>query len=946
MPKTGYSALAILIIAALCFFAQSSNSVSAELDCVVPYAAGTISGPIYELKSVNGTLVASAARGLFHVYSDTTGGMRPIAGGSGRLTTFVKEVGDRWYVATEVGLYEFDGVRGEVRPVGSGADLGLVKDILHDGNVTFIAAQKGLARLNADAVVIEVSRDATRLIPLDGEVYAAIDGAFYALRKGVWQQMTAPLPTIYVVEKHPSFPNAFVVGADPGVFFVQKLDGQLKVFAVDQYVPPIGLVLDILTRPGQLLIGSRTGVFWLSTESLRAATAKRIPSYIYRDVDAPVRFDTQLVYDVFDAPAFTLAASDQGLFRLNGDILRKIPTSGAPGPIFQVFSGGRKILLPSREGIFEYTSEIIDENGIERADKKRLIVGRAADGIRITVDLGKCALAASEIALNWQLSSLKGKGQKGRATFVRTDHNKASYDIVFEAFNAEEIGNHTLQIYGVASDGSIVKLGSVDLSVTRDWLGLILSLFAFAGVSSAAGHLLFFTTLIVLAPKQNWAFNTLFDSRFGKGRIYFGAVLSRSKMLQLYVFSSAYRSLRAYWLQASLETYHAVPIRSADGSVRSSDQLLNILCQNRRVCLCGEAGKGKSAAVEFIARSYFATDTLFRAWQETKVFLIPVRLRYLRRVDDRDLDWLVRALQVTLSEFGWEITDEALLKTLVTSGFFAFCLDGMNEIDRDDDLLLVSKEAPRVAILYTTRGRTLPGFIRYNLPEDLSKHASGILSSRYGSETAKALLDALSPNLLDELKSGFEIVILAVLYISSGRVPSRRLDLYDMIVDQAQTQGLNIVLDRALSRCAWELWQKDERRLDGAGGLSEGDLGILEDVKIVSFHSGKYCEFSHDQMRGFFAARWLTTHLGVVSMIRSALESPPIWGLAPAVQREMFEFLGEQLVRRMVAGDLRMTDLESLGQFAVASDVRWALQHEIARAAGAHGVPIKVELGH
>ena len=82
------------------------------------------------------------------------------------------------------------------------------------------------------------------------------------------------------------------------------------------------------------------------------------------------------------------------------------------------------------------------------------------------------------------------------------------------------------------------------------------------------------------------------------------------------------------------------------------------------------------------------------------------------------------------------------------------------------------------------------------------------------------------------------------------------------------------------------------------GKFTSDELEILSNSNIVFWHGANFVEFSHDQMRGFFAARWLATHLGTTTLIIDALKADDVWKQPGAVQSELFAFFAEIIIAK------------------------------------------------
>jgi hypothetical protein len=927
----------------------AANTVAAaEMDCVVKIASSSASGPIYELMHDRQSILAASARGLFILdYRQNESTLALVNGTAGKTISFFSRVNEELYIAAHDGVYSYDATLRSATKIDPDVTTGMIRAITIAGDDIYVGADNGLYKLVNNMLSKTIINQKISFVGSVGSytIASASDGSLYKLDNGTWHLLVKGVPVVYAAISHPKHPNTIVLGTEHGIFYLTGLNSQARIQPLDYVTPPFGIVMEVIPKNDEVLVGARTGLFRVDAGSVDSPLVTRQRSVRYNLSSDSEVFDTHLVYDLYNSNNLFLTASDEGLFKLSNNLLRYVESIEPTGPVFQIFKFDDHIILPAREGVYEYIVQKLSHESFRRIDKKSIVAGRNAEGIRVQADLGRCNDVASTVPVLWAIDDLSGIHKKGRGRYSGREGNAIFFDVTFDEFEVEQVGSYILTASILDYSGDFVQVANMPILITRDWSNLLMKIAASSSMLLFVLHFILYSYLIIAAPKQKWAFEILFDSRFGKGRLYFTEFLRRSRIIQLYIFSRFYKEQQIYWGSITNENYCPIPLLTEDESIASSDGVLNYLTLKKRVALLGSAGRGKTAALNYLFYQFYSNSTIWCAWKKHKFIVVPIKLRYLRRVEARDKAWLVRIVQLSLAEQGTPIEDNAIIECLLSSQFFAPCLDGLNEVEREQDLLIISKEFASLPILYTTRGGVVSGFSRLSLPINLSRYTSGILSALKGSAVSQRILEQADSSLLEEIQSGFEIWLLARVSERASDSPRRRLDLYESVVEQAYLVGVSEAMDRALSRCAWELWLKDDRNLGALGRFSPDEIFILANSDIIFLRGSNFVEFSHDQMRGFFAARWLVFHVHKTSMLQMALDGEDVWKAAPAVQTEMFTFFAEMLIEQWQKGVYSKEEVEQVGQYAVASDQRFVLQREMNRAAKRLNICIDVRLG-
>ena len=651
-------------LAAICVVIAiiSHGATAAEIDCVRQIVSNDQTGRVYQLLPFGQGLRGSTEHGLYRI---SLTGEKPalsvVRGTEDTFTAFAKTIGDEIFIASKKGLLAYHVADNSAVKIPS-PETGLIQTILSHESKIFVGAEKGLFVLSEGRLVGPlVNSEVTIISDTTFGTFAGTDGVLYVLDNGQWKPLAQNIPRTYAIIAHPTIPKTLVLGTEHGVYFVQVSDAGAKVYDLDFLTPPLGLVRHILAKSNGILIGARTGMFKIETDTLNQPHVTQIPSFQFISIATPERFDTQLVYEIADINASEFATSDLGLFRITNEVLRQVPGITATGPFYHVVPYENRILLPGREGIFEYQVEDLSTDDLKRVDAKHLIAGRNAEGVRVRVALRRCIGAAATLPFAWTLEGSSIATKRGLARLSERNDKGAAFDITFDQLENEALGRQSLKLMALTPMGQKEIVSVVPVSIDRDWPQLLARAAMSAGVATTLAHFIFYASLILLAPRRSWAFETLFNSRFGKGRLYFTELLGRSRWLQLYVFSSCYLRYQKRLMATPNGSYFPVPLSSDAGKPLTSGNILELLTAERRLALLGGPGRGKTAALNELVRQFFPAHLLKEAWHKHRFFALPVKLRYLRRVEKRDKEWLVRIVQLELSEVGFSIDDEHVI---------------------------------------------------------------------------------------------------------------------------------------------------------------------------------------------------------------------------------------------------------------------------------------------
>ncbi|HST22483.1 MAG TPA: hypothetical protein VLR90_15265, partial [Blastocatellia bacterium] len=200
----------------------------------------------------------------------------------------------------------------------------------------------------------------------------------------------------------------------------------------------------------------------------------------------------------------------------------------------------------------------------------------------------------------------------------------------------------------------------------------------------------------------------------------------------------------------------------------------------------------------------------------------------------------------------------------------------------------------------------------YELPEFTPTFSEKLLKVLIKDPQKKLRVSEIAPELLCEIRSGYDVRLIADLIDENKPVPSQRIELFEAVTGNAFKPSRKIPQSRVCA-VAWNLWKSASRSFSSDRALTPQHLLALKNDNIVVPREGNF-EFCHDQMRDYLAACWAVRHAPSIQVTLETLNDQAIWkSLTPAEQRPVFDFLA-----KMVSDD----DLKSLARFA-ADDINY-----------------------
>ncbi len=191
--------------------------------------------------------------------------------------------------------------------------------------------------------------------------------------------------------------------------------------------------------------------------------------------------------------------------------------------------------------------------------------------------------------------------------------------------------------------------------------------------------------------------------------------------------------------------------------------------------------------------------------------------------------------------------------------------------------------------------------------------------------------------LWDDLRSGYDVRLIADLAKAEQALPGNRLQLYQATLDYAVSLSVSSYRPELICGLAWRLWTSGRRVFQTDDQVTSVVLEPMLRANMV-VRRGEQFEFRHDLMRGFLAASWATRYASSLGVTQSRLELAEIWDLPSSEQDLCFPFLAA-----LVASQ---SDLQALAEFAAQDvDKRSRLLAAIKHAAKKKKWPVRLQLG-
>jgi hypothetical protein len=431
-----------------------------------------------------------------------------------------------------------------------------------------------------------------------------------------------------------------------------------------------------------------------------------------------------------------------------------------------------------------------------------------------------------------------------------------------------------------------------------------------AGMVYAILNALTFVVLIIGARHSQKCFAILTDPTISRLGVYFTAAIKYSTTIRLFVFQLYFRTLSSR--ARSDHEYLPVALLRDGRSPLDINALMSdfMNAEASRIWIQGPPGSGKTELLRQIMSRYLSFRSIEGAYRSFKCIAIFIPLREYRATSIVDL------VRKSLSSSGLDFEGAYLEKLMPHSRFFLL-IDGANEAQLDKELSDFLATHPSVGCIVTSQSPAPRSFGDIAFLPEISKDfaRSLFLSMRNSAPSALAVSD--SGRIWAEIKSGFDVRLLASLNERSLPLPESRQELFSISLEAAYNKFSMNEAPIGVFRLAWNLWIAGRRAFSVGPEISEAEIQpLIEDRLVVP--RGELFEFGHDLLRGYLSAAWIVKFTASTKAMIGRLEEKRIWDLAPTEQDLVFPFTVSMIQSR--------TDLQAVFSFSTAeADLRTRL---------------------
>jgi hypothetical protein len=372
----------------------------------------------------------------------------------------------------------------------------------------------------------------------------------------------------------------------------------------------------------------------------------------------------------------------------------------------------------------------------------------------------------------------------------------------------------------------------------------------------------------------------------------------------------------------------------------------------RHLWVRGRSGMGKTTLFRAVQHNHFAGKEIssFSVFRRNRYVLVAVEARRLADAasgDNTAYAWVLGCIARTLNRHDMAIegrNGDLLLRGMLRRGTLSIAIDGLNEVARESAVRAFVDNFPHARVLITSQEEAEAPFESWELPATVAAHVDNLLNLYLGSQRGDAIGEQLrNTGLMDHLRSGYDVRLVADLAESGLALPDDRLGLYQKITHAAVPTGVEgDELLRLVKAAAWRIMSnrgphEDKRRIKPGEDLEPDLLNKLtrvderqgHRVRLVR-HRDQQFEFVHDEMNAFLAACWLVERSTMEQKLE-LLTSSKVWQEDRDVQQSLWGF-----VARMVADH---ESLQALWNFA-AGEQRHVFRNELEQQAARNGWPL------
>ncbi len=351
-----------------------------------------------------------------------------------------------------------------------------------------------------------------------------------------------------------------------------------------------------------------------------------------------------------------------------------------------------------------------------------------------------------------------------------------------------------------------------------------------------------------------------------------------------------------------------MPLKSiGDDNICCTDSA-NLVNGLSHIWITGPPGMGKTALVKHLRDVAFAPSERVSVSSVLKHFgYVPI-LATLRDYGLIDIDlksepdgWVVAIAQRVLAAGGVPIQDKGLLRGFLRSGRIVLILDGANETDRSAEICEYARMNRETRLLVTSQikpnsSSSTELFAVFSLPNKIDQFIEPLVQNRVGAALATRLLAHITKSgLRSSILNGYDVrlvVDLAMQVPDPEALPTTRLGLYQGCLSFLNKFSDSEETVASLTFRAWKMFAHGDRRFS-IGDLSAAAAEALFDPihPILRRVGVDQAEFRHDQMRAFFAAKYIASF--PIDTKVATLRESEVWAQRRDEQETLWSFVAE-----------------------------------------------------
>nr|WP_315232907.1 hypothetical protein [uncultured Albidiferax sp.] len=775
-----------------------------------------------------------------------------------------------------------------------GPDPGKIISIQEVGSDVMVVSEQGLFRISPTATLEKMLATSPGDVP---KIHSDEDRAVVATSKSLWRLdpggVLTPVPGVQ------GYPVEYLqIYGEVGLLQMQDRSYVLRGTTVTQISDSAtGEISKLHAVGGATLVLGKNALALLDANGQLQAIPGDPPS------------DPDFVSVV--GKRILIGSSSQGIFRIAGNgALVKVPGSADAGVtgIFADPTDSTAAYVRAKSGILALIDSPLVGDEVEFTNSTGQTHSRGSD-LQVTwrTLLEKNPCLGVDGALKTSARLLRDGVAVSQASISRPVDAKPGEAAAFLlGGKLRDSGTYTVELTlrdpHDPHDARSFRTPAFELEST--WQEAVIDGIKLAATSTVVLGILGSAVLLWGSRRYRWCFEFLTSNRWEALKIWYRPVIFYVRPLRLWVLAAYFdhrkRDLKdeeAGAIDAVAPSY--LPVQMLEGRTSSiqSDTVHAELKTGRPLWVQGEAGTGKSELVRHLEQTFFSMPS-WKAAIGAYGFLpivVPVR-DYPDTPDTPEAPWVAEVARHQFSSVGLAVEDASFFYRLLKCGDIGLVLDGLNEVDRDAAVqrycnvhgsslrVLVTSQSPPRA--WDVRTVSLPVFDA-NLVELL-------LGNSLGEHKATQLFRQLDPQLILNIRSGYDVQLIVQCVSQDRDLPTSRLELYDIAFENAlMRHPESDQVDAALCEVAWNMFLQGSRRFTESPALTASMLAPFLAERIVVLRPSSH-EFRHDLMRAYCAARRIVCIGDGIQDTVTLLETPQLWtgtSVRPGDRRELLAFV-------------------------------------------------------